>query len=157
MYKCLPVAVLSPPFNSRWPTPLNPTLVDELGYLIRKEIVPVVAQTPWKSKRAISRYYGDSQSSVSDILKEHGQDEDIAREAAEAAAAGATADLESWPTKRPSSASSILVLSKPSQTAPATSISSRLKTNSKSAIAWTARSTKCPRRPNTWRCRSSPA
>ncbi len=69
-------------------------------YVIRKEIVPVVAD-PAKSRRAVSRYYGDSQSSVADILKELGQDNEIAREAAEAAATGATADLDNLANETP--------------------------------------------------------
>src|SRR5208283_4140303 len=80
--------------------PLNPAMIDELGYVIRKEIVPVVAD-PGEIERAVSKYYGDSQSSVADILKELGQDNEIAREAAEAAATGATADLETLANETP--------------------------------------------------------
>src|SRR5208283_3652443 len=80
--------------------PLNPAMIDELGYVIRKEIVPVVAD-PGEIERAVSKYYGDSQSSVADILKELGQDNEIAREAAEAAASGATSDLTNLANETP--------------------------------------------------------
>jgi type IV pilus assembly protein PilB len=100
MYKCLPVAVHDSTVQLALADPLNPAMVDELAYVIRKEIVPVVAD-PGDIERAVIRYYGDSQSSVADILKELGQDNDIAREAAEAAATGATADLETLANETP--------------------------------------------------------
>ncbi len=53
------------------------------------------------SRRPVSRYYGDSQSSVADILKELGQDNEIAREAAEAAASGAIDDLANLANETP--------------------------------------------------------
>ncbi|HEY3860925.1 MAG TPA: ATPase, T2SS/T4P/T4SS family [Verrucomicrobiae bacterium] len=97
MYKCLPVGVYDSTVQLAMCDPLNPALIDELGYLIRKEIVQVVAD-PGEIERAVSRYYGDSQSSVADILKELGQDNDIAREAAEASS---TADLETLANETP--------------------------------------------------------
>src|SRR5580698_5360421 len=100
MYKCLPVAVHDSTVQLALADPLNPAMVDELAYVIRKEIVPVVAD-PGDIERAVIRYYGDSQSSVADILKELGQDNDIAREAAEAAATGATADLQTLANETP--------------------------------------------------------
>jgi type IV pilus assembly protein PilB len=100
MYKCLPVAVYNSTVQLALSDPLNPTVVDELGYVIGKEIVPVVAD-PGEIERAVSKYYGDSQSSVADILKELGQDNDIAKEAAEAAATGATADLATLANETP--------------------------------------------------------
>ena len=100
MYKCVPVAVHDSTVQLALADPLNPAIVDELGYVIRKEIVPVVAD-PAEIERAVSRYYGDSQSSVADILKELGQDNEIAREAAEAAATGAAADLQTLANETP--------------------------------------------------------
>ncbi|MGA2750339.1 MAG: GspE/PulE family protein [Verrucomicrobiota bacterium] len=93
MYKCLPVAIHDGTVHVAMADPLNPALVDELGYVVRKEIVPMVAD-PGDVEKAVSRYYGDSQTSVADILKELGQDNEVAREAAEAVATGAAADLE---------------------------------------------------------------
>jgi len=100
MYKCLPVGVYDSTVQLALSDPLNPALLDELAYVIRKEIVPVVAD-PNEIERAVSKYYGDSQSSVADILKELGQDNEIAREAAEAASSGATADLETLANETP--------------------------------------------------------
>jgi type IV pilus assembly protein PilB len=100
MYKCLPVGVYDSTVQLALFDPLNPAMIDELGYLIRKEIVQVVAD-PGEIERAVSKYYGDSQSSVADILKELGQDGEIAREAAEAAATGATADLQTLANETP--------------------------------------------------------
>jgi type IV pilus assembly protein PilB len=93
MYKCVPVAAHDSTVQLALADPLNPSIVDELAYVIHKEIVPVVAD-PGEIERAISHYYGDSQSSVAEMLKELGQDTEIAREAAEAAASGATDDLQ---------------------------------------------------------------
>jgi type IV pilus assembly protein PilB len=100
MYKCIPVAVYDSTVQLALADPLNPSLIDELGYVIRKEIVPVVAD-PGEIERAVSRFYGDSNSSVADILKELGQDGDIAREAAEAAASGSAGDAEKLANETP--------------------------------------------------------
>jgi hypothetical protein len=43
MYKCFPVALHDGVVQLALADPLNPTLLDELGYVIRKEIAPVVA------------------------------------------------------------------------------------------------------------------
>ncbi len=100
MYKCMPLAVFDSSVQVALADPLNPALADELAYLIRKEIVQVVAD-PGDIERAVTKYYGDSQSSVAEILKELGQDGDIAREAAEAAASGAAGDLETLANETP--------------------------------------------------------
>jgi type IV pilus assembly protein PilB len=92
MYKCLPVAVTDSSVHVALADPLDPTIVDQLAYVVRKEVIPVVAD-PAAIEAAVSKYYGDAQTSVTDILKELGQDNEIAREAAEAAASGAATDL----------------------------------------------------------------
>lgn len=155
MYKCLPVAVHEGTVQVALADPLNPALADELAFVVGKEIIPVVAD-PAEIEKAVSRCYGDSQTSVADILKELGQDNELAREAAEAAATGATVDAEKVANETPIIRFVNLVSSKPSRTVPATSISSRSRTNSRSATGWTARSMKCPRPPSTWPCRSFP-
>ncbi len=43
MYKCVPVAVYDSTVQLALADPLNPATLDELAYVIRKEIVPVVA------------------------------------------------------------------------------------------------------------------
>ena len=91
-YRCVPVAVFDSSIQLALSDPLNQTMVDELAYLLRKEIVPLVAD-PKEVDAAVSRLYGDANSSVSEVLKEIGADEDIAKEAAAAAASGSAADL----------------------------------------------------------------
>jgi len=100
MYKCIPVAVTDSSVHIALADPLDPTIVDQLAYVVRKEVVPVVAD-PTAIESAVSKYYGDAQSSVADIIKELGQDGDIAREAAEAAASGATTDLANLANETP--------------------------------------------------------
>ena len=100
MYKCLPVGVSESCVHIALADPLDPTTVDQLAYVIRKEIVPVVAD-PVAIEAAISKYYGDAQSSVADIIKEIGQDNEIAREAAEAAASGTASDIANLANETP--------------------------------------------------------
>ena len=68
MYKCLPVAVTESSVHIAMAAPMDPTTVDQLFYVVRKEIIPVVAD-PAAIEMAVSKYYGDSQSSVADIIK----------------------------------------------------------------------------------------
>ncbi|HXR06976.1 MAG TPA: hypothetical protein VN765_06575, partial [Candidatus Acidoferrum sp.] len=91
-YKCLPIAVFDSSIQLVLEDPLNQPMVDELGYVLRKEIVPLVAD-PKDIDAAITRYYGEAQSDVGQLLKELGSNEDIAREVAAAEAAGGAQDL----------------------------------------------------------------
>ena len=43
MYKCLPVSVTDSTVHVALADPLDPTIVDQLAYVVRKDIVPVVA------------------------------------------------------------------------------------------------------------------
>jgi len=100
MYKCIPVSVTDTSVHVALADPLDPTTADQLAYVVHKEIYPVVAD-PNAIEMAVSRYYGDAQSSVADIIKEIGQDNEIAREAAEAAASGAASDLANLANETP--------------------------------------------------------
>lgn len=100
MYKCLPVGVSDSSVQIALADPLDPTTSDQLAYVVRKEIIPVVAD-PTAIEAAISKYYGDAESNVADIIKEIGADGDIAREAAEAAVSGATTDLANLANETP--------------------------------------------------------
>lgn len=99
-YRCLPIAVFESSIHVALATPLNQTMVDELGFLLHREIVLLVAD-PKEIEAAISRYYGDAQSSVSDVLKDMGTDEELAREVAAAGAGDAASDLANLADKTP--------------------------------------------------------
>jgi type IV pilus assembly protein PilB len=91
-YKCLPLAVFENSIHLALADPLNQQMVDELGFLLHKEIVPLVAE-PKDIETAITRHYGDANSSVSELLKELGSDEEMAREVAAATEAAGAQDL----------------------------------------------------------------
>lgn len=86
MYQCLPVGLAGGALQVAVTDPLNPTLIDELGYIAGREVQILVAN-PASIEKLISRHYGDSNESVGDILKELGAESDLAKEASEAAAA----------------------------------------------------------------------
>jgi type IV pilus assembly protein PilB len=95
MYQCLPVADFGSTVQVALGNPLNPNAIDELAYIIGKEVQIVVGDATTIDK-LITRYYGEDTESVGDILKELGDDAEIAKEAAEAAAtqdAGEMTDL----------------------------------------------------------------
>jgi type IV pilus assembly protein PilB len=87
MYQCLPVGVQNGSVQIALVDPLNPARIDELGFVIKREIQLVVAD-PAQIQKAIEKFYpesgglgGDSES-FSEILKELGSDQDIAKGAA---------------------------------------------------------------------------
>jgi type IV pilus assembly protein PilB len=95
MYQCVPVEDYGSSVRIAMANPLNPSAVDEISYIVRKEVLPVVGD-PKAIAKVINKYYGDESESVGDILKELGADTDIAKEASEAAAtedASAMGDL----------------------------------------------------------------
>ncbi len=87
MYQCLPVAVFDSTVRVALGDPLNPSILDELAFIVRRDIQLVVAD-PVEIDKAISKFYGDSNESVSDILKELGADGDIAKEVEELSSSG---------------------------------------------------------------------
>jgi type IV pilus assembly protein PilB len=96
MYRCMPVAQFDGTLQVAFEDPLNPARVDELGFIVRKEIQPVIAN-PAEIEKLIDRYYGqDDSDNVSEILKALGEDTEMAKEVEEIAAkddATAMADL----------------------------------------------------------------
>jgi type IV pilus assembly protein PilB len=88
MYRCVPVDFAGSTLRVAMADPLDPGQADQLGFVVKRDFQVVVAD-PNEIDRAIQRYYGGSGDSVSDVLKELGADEEIAREAR---AAGATDD-----------------------------------------------------------------
>jgi type IV pilus assembly protein PilB len=85
MYQCMPVAENGSVLQVAMVDPLNNhQAIDELAYIVGREIQLVVADEGTLGK-LIARHYGEDTESVTDILKELGADADIAKEASEAA------------------------------------------------------------------------
>ncbi|HEY2981483.1 MAG TPA: ATPase, T2SS/T4P/T4SS family [Anaerolineales bacterium] len=85
MYQCVPVEDFGSAIRIAMANAMNPSAVDEISYIVRKEVQLVVAD-PKAIEKAISRHYGDESEGVDDILKELGVDSEIAKEASQAAA-----------------------------------------------------------------------
>src|SRR6202012_4202107 len=74
MYRCIPVATTDGTVQIAFEDPLNPRNVDEVGFIVRKDIQPVVAN-PAEIEKLIERFYGqDDSDNVSEILKQLGDD-----------------------------------------------------------------------------------
>ncbi|MGE4181113.1 MAG: GspE/PulE family protein [Limisphaerales bacterium] len=93
-YQCFPFALHGTTLQIALADPLNPATLDELGFSITQELVPVVAD-PKAIEQAIEKHYGGAQSgdTMAELLKELGADSEIEKEAAEAAASGGASDL----------------------------------------------------------------
>ena len=95
MYQCVPVAVHGSTVQIALIDPLNPEMIDELGFSIGKEVQVVVAD-PEQVERAINKFYPDQIDTIGDILKEIGGDIGAGSEAAAAVSEHAydVSDLE---------------------------------------------------------------
>ncbi|MHB8522671.1 MAG: GspE/PulE family protein [Limisphaerales bacterium] len=71
MYQCVPLAIHGNTLQVALADPLNPAVIDELGFVVRKEIQVVVAD-PAQIEKAVSKFYGAEVGNVGDILKELG-------------------------------------------------------------------------------------
>jgi type IV pilus assembly protein PilB len=100
MYQCLPVGLESSTLQVALVDPLNVSRVDELGFIVKKDIQLVVAD-PVQIEAAIEKYYPQESESVSDILKELGDDQDIAKEVSEAAVLDDAAMMERFANQAP--------------------------------------------------------
>ena len=78
MYQCVPVADYGSVLQVALADPLNPAIVDELGFVVRKEVQLLVAD-PAQIERLINKYYPEDAASFGDALKEL-ESEDIAAE-----------------------------------------------------------------------------
>lgn len=80
-YQCVPVDLFGTVLQLALVDPFNPSVVDEIGFAVGKEIVVVVA-APSEIDAAIQQYYGggaggggmETANAVSDVLKELGMD-----------------------------------------------------------------------------------
>jgi type IV pilus assembly protein PilB len=89
MYQCVPVADFGSVLQVALGDPLNPATIDELGFVVRKEIQVLVAD-PAQIARLVDKYYPEDGGSMGEALKEL-DDEDIAREAHDAETSDAAA------------------------------------------------------------------
>ena len=83
MYGALPVALHNSTVQIAMVDPLNPARIDELGFVVKKEIQLVVAD-PVSIQKAIEKFYPEStgeDESFSELLKEIGADKELAKEA----------------------------------------------------------------------------
>ena len=92
MYQCIPVADFGSAVRIAMANPLNPAAMDEISYIVSKEVQLVVAD-PAAIEKVISKHYGDESESVGDILKELGADTEIGKEASAAAAQDDAAEM----------------------------------------------------------------
>ncbi len=84
MYGCLPVAIVDGYLQIAMADPLDPARADEVRFGVKRDVHFVVAD-PGDIRRQVERLYGSEENeSFSEILKEIGQNKDIAREVDEA-------------------------------------------------------------------------
>ncbi len=81
LYQCVPVDQVGSTLRVAFADPLNPGQIDELGYVVKRDVQPVVAD-PAQVTKAIEKFYGEEAADVSQVLKELGADAEIAREVA---------------------------------------------------------------------------
>ena len=85
MYQCLPVALTGGTLQVALADPFNVGRIDELNFVVKKDIQLVIAD-PTRVEKAIEKFYpaaggGDQTTeSVSELLKELGADKEIAEE-----------------------------------------------------------------------------
>src|SRR5437667_10802028 len=81
MYQCVPVSHSNGTLQIALMDPLNVARIDELGFIVKKDLQLVVVD-PAQVEKAIEKYYpeGEEGESVSELLKELGADAEIARE-----------------------------------------------------------------------------
>ena len=83
MYQCIPVSIDGSTIRIAMVDPLNPARLDELSFVLKKDVQVVVAD-PITIQKAIEKFYpgggiGGDDGSFSEILKELGADKDLAK------------------------------------------------------------------------------
>ncbi len=81
MYQCLPLEVFGDSLRVVLADPLNPAIVDELGFIIRKELQVVVGD-PAAVVAAIAKFYEEKAESFADILHDMAGAEEAVKEIA---------------------------------------------------------------------------
>ncbi|MCW5555640.1 MAG: Flp pilus assembly complex ATPase component TadA [Verrucomicrobiae bacterium] len=82
-YRCIPVDLNDGTLRVAFEDPLDQAHVDELTFVAKAEVQVVVAN-PAEVAAALDKYYAQESEDVSEILKQLGGDEEIAREVASA-------------------------------------------------------------------------
>ncbi len=79
-YRCVPIELNNGALRVAFEDPLDPARVDEVAFVVKKDLQVVVAN-PSEIESAIEKYYGaEASGDVAAILKELGADEEIAKE-----------------------------------------------------------------------------
>jgi type IV pilus assembly protein PilB len=100
MQQCLPVALFGSTLQVALADPLNPSIIDELSFVVGKELQVVVAD-PGQIEKAINKFYADESEGFSDILKELGEDSEIAKEVDQVVIGENVADLTNLANEAP--------------------------------------------------------
>jgi type IV pilus assembly protein PilB len=91
MYQCLPLELHGNSLRVAMADPLNPAIVDEVGFIVRKELQVVVAD-PAAVVAAITKFYAEKAESFDEILGELHLGEDSVKELQAAAGQEDSAD-----------------------------------------------------------------
>jgi type IV pilus assembly protein PilB len=83
MYQCVPIEDDGGTLKVAMADPLDPGKADELNYVVKERTVQVVVADPTEIEKVIEKHYGSEGADFSDILKQLGGDEEIAKEVAE--------------------------------------------------------------------------
>ena len=82
-YQCIPVALVGTTLQIALMEPLDPGRIDELGYILKGKELQIVVADPAAIQKVLEKFYsdgGDDGESMSELLKELGGDETIAKE-----------------------------------------------------------------------------
>ncbi len=99
MYQCVPLADYGSSLQVALGDALNPAIIDELGFVVRKEVQVLVAD-PNQITRLIDKYYPEDGGGLGDALKEL-DDENMAREAHDAEISDNAAGLSDLANEAP--------------------------------------------------------
>ncbi len=79
MYQCMPIELIGTTLKIAFADPMNPAQIDETAFIVRKEILVVVAD-PNQIVAAINKHYQEQSESFDEILNELGGGEDMIKE-----------------------------------------------------------------------------
>ena len=145
MYGVIPLKYEDETLTVATANPLNYQIPEELHFILGKNVHIVIADQD-QIDAAIEKYYPMETESMSEMLDEF----DIDIQDASDFSGEDVANLEDMASSTPIVRFVDVILYQASRRRPATSISSRLKRNSKSDTASMAPFTKCPRHRKTW-------